>query len=121
LLPAKPAQNDPKAVKSGSREVSQSQVDTAGIRRAAVLTYDAAETCIALGQRMLGETAAGQRRPARRAPQATSVVRELDQVSEHLLAVATHLARLAAVLEQAGPAGPGAALRSEFADPGPGS
>jgi hypothetical protein len=68
---------------------------------------------------MLGESAAGQRRPARRARQATSVVRELDQVSEHLLAVATHLARLAAVIEQAG--APGVASRPEFADPRPGS
>jgi hypothetical protein len=118
-VPAKPARNDPKAPESDYREVSQSQVDTAGIRRAATLTYGAAETCIALGQRMLGEAATGQRRPARRAHQATSIVRELDQVSEHLLAVATHLARLAAVLEQAGP--PGAASRPELADPGPGS
>jgi hypothetical protein len=72
-----------------------------------------------MGQRMLGETAAGERRPTRRAQQATSAVRELDQVSEHLLAVATHLARLAAVLEQAGP--PRAASQSELADPRPGS
>jgi hypothetical protein len=105
--------------RSDSRDVSQPQVDPAGIRRAAILTYSAAETCIALGQRMLGETMTSPRRPARRAQQATSVVRELDQVSEHLLAVATHLARLAAVIEQAGP--PGAASRSELADPRPGS
>ena len=99
--------------------MSQPQIDAARIRRAATLTYSAAEACIALGQRMLGETMTSPSRPARRTRQTTSAVRELDQVSEHLLAVAAHLARLAAVIEQAGP--PGAASRSELADPRPGS
>jgi hypothetical protein len=46
------------------------------------------------------------------------VVRELDQVSEHLLALATHLSRLAAAIEQAGP--PRTAPtpnKGEFAEP----
>jgi hypothetical protein len=42
------------------------------------------------------------------------VVRELDLVSEHLLALATHLARLAIVIEQAGP--PRARTRGKIAD-----
>jgi hypothetical protein len=76
--------------------MSLRQVDTARIRRISALTYGAAEAYIALGQRMVGDAAGRASPPA-------PVVRELDHVSEHLLALAVHLARLAAAIEQAGP------------------
>ena len=101
------------ATTSGDRHVSQSEVDTAGIRRVAALTYGVAEAYIALGQRIFEESAGSGRAPAgARLP--TSVVRELDKVSEHLLALATDLARLAIVIEQAGP--PRAPARGKLAD-----
>ena len=68
---------------------------------------------IALGQRIFEESV-GSDHPRKRARLPTSVVRELDQVSEHLLALAMHLARLATVIEQAGP--PLAPTRGKFAD-----
>jgi hypothetical protein len=95
------------------RTMSQSPVDTAGIRRVAALTYGAAEAYIALGQRIFEESA-GTGHPPTRARLPASVVRELDLVSEHLLALATHLARLAIVIEQAGP--PRARTRGKIAD-----
>jgi hypothetical protein len=101
------------AATSDDRDVSQSPVDTAGIRRVAALTYGVAEAYIALGQRIFDESA-GSGRPPTRARLPTSVVRELDQVSEHLLALATHLARLAIVIEQAGP--PRTPARGKLAD-----
>jgi hypothetical protein len=101
------------AAPSDDPEVSQSPVDTAGIRQVAALTYGAAEAYIALGQRIFEESV-GSDHPRKRARLPTSVVRELDQVSEHLLALAMHLARLATVIEQAGPSP--APTRGKFAD-----
>jgi hypothetical protein len=88
--------------------VSRPQVDTARIRRIAALTYGAAEAYIALGQRLVG----GSTLSAGSGP---AVVRELDHVSEHLLALAAHLSRLAAAIEQAGP--PRARASAELAEP----
>jgi hypothetical protein len=88
--------------------VRQPPVDTARIRRVAALTYGAAEAYIALGERMSSSRSRSHQAP-------TSVVRELDQVSEHLLALATHLSRLAAAIEQAGP--PRTPSKGGFADP----
>lgn len=74
-------------------------VDTSRIRRVASLTYGAAEAYIALGQRLAGEATTEHPAPAQ-------IVRELDQVSEHLLALAVTLGRLAAAIEKAAPPPP---------------
>ena len=100
--------------------MSQPPVDTAQIRQVAAITYGTAEACIALGQRIF-EEAPGSGKPRRSARLPASVVRELDLVSEDLLALATHLARLATVIEQAGPPPPPAPVRRKFADPRAGS
>lgn len=102
VQPQEPTFQDSPVKRQHDPAVSQLRVDTGRIREIAALTYGTAEAYIALGQRMFEEAA---RRPnprttTRLPPQ---VVRELDLVSEHLLALATHLARLATVIEQAGP------------------
>ena len=72
--------------------VSESPIDAGRIRRIAGLTYRAAEAYIALGQRLVNS--GGRSQPP------SHVIAELDQVAEHLLGLATHLARLATALEQ---------------------
>jgi hypothetical protein len=88
--------------------VSSPPVDTARIRRIAGLTYRAAEGYIALGQKLLGST-------SRTGPPPSGVVTELDQISEHLLGLATHLSRLADAIEKAGP--PKASKGGELPNP----
>jgi hypothetical protein len=100
------------AVPTDDLEVSSPPVDTARIRRIAGLTYRAAEGYIALGQKLLGSKS-GTRPPP------SGVVTELDQISEHLLGLATHLSRLAAAIEKAGP--PRASKGGKFAEPKPDS
>ena len=102
--------------------VSESPIDAGRIRRIAGLTYRAAEAYIALGQRLLGASQRSQQPPS-------AVIAELDQVSEHLLGLAAHLARLAGALEEtnspatrtAGEADPNVAKKTrraeESADP----
>jgi hypothetical protein len=74
--------------------VTDPPIDAGRIRRIAGLTYRAAEAYIMLGQRLLNARGQGQQPPS-------PVIAELDQVSEHLLGLATHLARLAEALEEA--------------------
>jgi hypothetical protein len=90
--------------------VSTPPVDTARIRRIACLTYRAAEGYIALGQQLLSSS-------TRTGSQPSDIVTELDQISEHLLSLATHLSRLATAIEQAGP--PRRPEGGKFAEPGP--
>jgi hypothetical protein len=97
------------AVRADDLEVSSPPVDTARIRRIAGLTHRAAEGYIALGQKLLSST-------SRTGTPASGVVTELDQISEHLLGLATHLSRLAEAIEKAGP--PRVSKADEFAEPG---
>ena len=74
--------------------VGGAPIDAGRIRRIAGLTYRAAEAYIALGQQLLAARGLSAEPPS-------PVITELDKVSEHLLGLATHLARLAGALEDA--------------------
>ena len=67
------------------------------IHGTAVRVRVVAQGCIELGQYLLSSRRARQK-------QVPPVVRELDQVSQDLLALASNLTRLAAAIEQAGAA-----------------
>lgn len=75
--------------------MNQPLVAATEIQGTAVRVRVVAQGCIELGQYLLTS------RPARQ-KQVPPVVRELDQVSQDLLALASHLTRLAAAIEQAG-------------------